>query len=149
MRPRVPLAAIFLLILVASCGGRPDVRVRVAGDTIPTVLASTSDGTACSTSIGDAFPQNVPLTIVRAPMPVKLEFEAGQGATEIRGAIYDRDAPPGNPTEEFTLQGDSGSYELRTPVVARTYRVLVNVRWSIVVAHGEVTHLFDLRVQPG
>jgi hypothetical protein len=135
--------------LLAACGGRPDVTVSVAGERVPMVLASTSEGTRCSTTISDGFPQNIPLMTVHAAMPVKLQFEAGQGATEIRGAIYDRDAPPGVPIEEFSLHGAGGSYEPRSLVVARTFRVLVNVRWSFVVTQGEVTHLFDFRVEPG
>jgi len=106
------------------------------------VLASSSEGTACSTSIGDAFPQGVPLTIVRAATPVALHFEAGQGATEIRGWIYDIAAPTttGGPNEEFTVPGRSGEYVSRSIVPNRTYRVLTNVRWSFLVTHGEVSH---------
>jgi len=80
-----------------------------------------------------------------------IRFEAGQGATEIRGWIYDVEAPSpsAGPTEEFTLQGTSGTYQPRSIVAARTYRILVNVRWSFVVMRGEQTHLFDLRAVPG
>ena len=114
------------------------------------VLASATEGTACSTSHGDAFPQNVPLTRVNGPTPVTLRVEADQG-NEIRGFIYDVDAPSpsGGPNEEFTLPGRSGTYETRSIVPGRTYRVLVNVGWSFVVTQGEVTHLFDFRVEPG
>jgi hypothetical protein len=112
-------------------------------------LASTSEGTACSTSIGDAFPQNLPLTTVRGPTAPVLRFEAGEGATEIRGAIYDLAAPPGGPIEEFTLSGRSGEFQPRSITPARTCRVLVNVLWSFVITHGEVTHLFEMRVEPG
>jgi hypothetical protein len=113
------------------------------------VLASTTEGTACSTSHGDAFPQNVPLTTVRGPTEPVLRFEAGEGATEIRGAIYDVAAPPGGPIEEFTLPGRSAEYQPRAIRPARTYRVLVNVVWSFVITHGEVTHLFEMRVESG
>jgi len=138
------------MILVASCGGRPGLNVSIANDTVPMVLGSTTEGTACSTSHGDAFPQNVPLTIVHGSASPTIRFEAGQGATEIRGWIYDIEAPSpsGGPTEEFTLQGTSGTYQPRSIVAARTYRILVNVRWSFVVTHGEETHLFDLRAVP-
>lgn len=114
------------------------------------VLASTSERTACSTSIGDAFPQNVPLTTVRAAKMPALRFEAGQSATGIRGWIYDVDSPTpsGGPIEEFTLPGRTGSYEPRSIVAARTYSVTVNVRWSLLVTRGEETHLFRVRVEP-
>jgi hypothetical protein len=149
MRSRLPLGVILLAILLASCGASPGVTVSIGGDVVPMALGSTSEGTACSTSIGDAFPQTLPLTIVRAALPLTLEFQAGQGASEIRGAIYDVDAPAasGGPNEEFTVAGRSGSYEARSVSAGRTYRVLVNVRWSFVVTHGEETHLFEVRVE--
>ena len=141
---------IFFAVLLASCGGRPGVTVSVGGQSVPTVLASTTEGTACSTSHGDAFPQNIQLTTVRGSMPMTIQVEADQAA-EIRGFIYDLDAPSpsGGPNEEFTLPGRSGSYEVRSIHPARTYQVLVNVRWSFVVTQGEVTHLFKFRVEPG
>jgi hypothetical protein len=114
------------------------------------VLASASEGTTCSTSHGDAFPENVPLTTIRATTPVALHFAAGQGATEMRGWIYDIAAPTatGEPNEEFTVPGRGGEYVLRSIVPNRTYRVVTNVRWSFLVTQGEVSHIFELRVQP-
>jgi hypothetical protein len=146
----MPLGAILTVILIAACGGRPEVSVSIAGQPVRMVLASASEGTACSTSHGDAFPQNVPLTTIRAATPVTLHFEAGQGATEIRGWIYDIAAPTatGGPNEEFTVPGRSGEYVLRSVVPNRTYRVVTNVRWSFLVTQGEVSHIFEMRVEP-
>ena len=123
--------------------------VTIAGATVPMVLASTTERTACSTSVGDAFPQNVPLTVVPRASPPTLHI-AAPGATEIRGAIYDVAAPSpsGGPMEEFTLPGGDGEHAFRSILPARTYRVIVNVGWSFVVAGGEVTYLFDLRQEP-
>jgi hypothetical protein len=151
MRSRLILCAILAAILLASCGARPGVNVWVAGQTVPMVLSSTTEGTGCSASHGDAFPQDVPLTTVRAPTPVTLRFEAGEGATEIRGWIYDVDAPTpsGGPIEEFTVPGRSGEHAARLIVPARVYRVIVNVRWSFVVTRGEETHVFRLLIQQG
>jgi hypothetical protein len=106
MRSRLWFSVILFAILLTSCGARPGVTVSMAGQVVPTVLASTSEGTACSTYIGDAFPRNLPLTTVRTPTPMTLHFEAGQGATEIRGWIYDDDAPTpsGRPIEEFNCR---------------------------------------------
>jgi|SRR5438045_6470378 len=148
MRSRLSFAVI--LFALASCSARPGVTVSIAGQVVPTVLGSTSEGTACSTSIGDAFPQNLPLTTVRAPMHMTLHFEAGQGATEIRGWIYDDDAPTpsGGPVEEFKLPGRSGTFEPRSIVASRTYSVTVNVVWSFLVTHGEETQLFRVRLEP-
>ena len=122
----------------------------MAGVAVPMVIASVSERTACSSSHGDAFPQNPPLTTGRAPTPVTLTFEAGQGATSIRGVIYDLDAPTpsGGPQEEFMVTGRTGAYTARSMVPGRTYQVLVNVPWSFVVTGGEETHLFRLRVEP-
>jgi hypothetical protein len=147
---RWKLAAILVAVLLASCGGRPGVAVSVAGATVPMVVSSVTQRTACSSSHGDAFPQDPPLTIVRAPMPVKLNFEAGQGATSIRGWIYDVDAPTpsGGPQEEFLVPGRTGAHTARSIVPGRTYQVLVNVPWSFFVTGGEETHVFRLRVEP-
>jgi hypothetical protein len=115
------------------------------------VLGSTTEGTACSTSHADAFPQNVPLTTVRRAAPLTILFEAGQAATEIRGWLYDVDAesrPTGVPIEEFKLSGRSGAFEPRSLFASRTYSITVNVVWSFVVTHGEETHLFRLRIEP-
>src|SRR2546428_11244883 len=150
MGSRLPLGVFLVAILLASCGGRPGVTVSIGGVVVPMALGSTSEGRACSSSIGDYFPGTLPLTIVRAALPLTLEFEAGQGASEIRGAIYDVDAPAasGGPNEEFNVAGRSGSYMARSVTAGRTYRVLVNVRWSFVVTHGEETHLFEVRLEP-
>lgn len=147
---RLALAAILIAILLASCGGRPGVTVSIAGETVPMVVSSTTEGMPWSTVHSDSFPRDVPLTTVRTPTPVMLHFEAGQGATQIRGWIYDLDAPSpsGGPIEQFTLPGRSGAHETRSIVPARTYRVLVNVVWSFLVTRGEETHIFRMRVEP-
>jgi len=125
------------------------VTVSIAGTTVPTVLASTTEGTACSTSHGDAFPQELPLTTLHAPTYVMLQFEAGQGATQIRGWIYEGEGPSlSGPIEEFALPGRSGTYQPRSIFISRTYSVTVNVVWSFFVTQGEETHLFRLRVEP-
>ena len=113
------------------------------------VLASTSRITAWGYGEqGDAFPAELPLSTVRASTPVTLTFDAGQGASEIRGWLYDKDAPSatGAPTEEFSLPGRSGSYTSRTIVAGRTYEVLVNVKWTGLLVQGEETHAFRLTV---
>ena len=144
------LAVIVLAIVLASCGGAPNVTVTIAGVTVPMVLASTSVRTGCSGEVGDAFPRDVPLTTVRTPTPVVIHVEAGQGTTGTRGWIYDVDAPTasGGPLEEFALSGRTGDHTSKWIVTARTYTVVVNVMWSALVTEGEVTHIFRLRVEP-
>ena len=143
------LIAIVVGVVLVSCGGRPGVAVTVAGVTVPMVLASVSERTLWSSSHGDAFPRDFPLITVRAPTPVTLTFEAGQGATSIRGVIYDLDAPTpsGGPQEEFTVTGRTGAHMSRSIVPGRTYQVLVNVPWSYVATGGEETHIFRLHVE--
>lgn len=63
---------------------------------------------------GDDSPQRIPLTTIRTSTPVSLRFDTGQGATDIRGMIYDMDSPSGGPIEEFALPGRVGTHEART-----------------------------------
>jgi hypothetical protein len=114
-------------------------------------LGSTTEGTACSSSHGDGFPEDIPMTTVRHATPLTINFEAGQGATEIRVWIYEVDVhsqPIGVPIEEFKLSARSGAFAPRSMLASRTYSVSVNVVWSFVVTRGEETHLFRLRIEP-
>src|SRR5437773_10358496 len=88
MRSRLPLGVLLVAVLLASCDGRPGVAVSIGGERVPMVLASTTEGTACSTSHGDAFPQLAPLPTVRAATPVALHFEADPGATQTPGRSH-------------------------------------------------------------
>jgi hypothetical protein len=146
----LPLGAVVLAILIASCGASPGVSVSIASEPIPMVLASTTNRVGCTSEHGDAFPQQVPLTTIRTSAPVTLKFEAGSGANEIRGAIYDVKSPStlGGPIEEFLVRGPVGTYEARTIVPGRTYQILVNVVWSFVVTSGEESHLFRVTIEP-
>jgi len=149
IRSRLPLATIIAAVLLASCGGRPSVTISIAGQLVNTTLTSTTETTGCTTSHGDG-PFDRTLTTVRALTPVTLTVEAGQSATGIRGWIYDvdRPTPSGGPMEEFTLPGRRGVYDPRSIVPARTYEVVVNVTWSMLITRGEVTHAFRVRVEP-
>lgn len=126
IRSRVPLAAILLTILVASCGGRPSVTVMVAGEIVPTQVVSTMEGTPCSAKIGDGpFPTLAP-TIVREPTPLAIRVDAEPGS-QIRGRIYEIDTstpvmrllPASGPLEEFTLTSGV-TYQSRSIVATRT-----------------------------
>jgi hypothetical protein len=90
-----------------------------------------------------------PLSVIRTSAPVTLRFAAGEGATEIRGWVYDTDRPSlsGGPIEEFSLPGRTGAYEPRAIAAGRTYEVVVNVKWSGLLVHGEETHAFRLRLE--
>ncbi len=146
-RSALPLAAILVAVVVASCGARPGVTVTIDGQPVPMVPSSTTERVACRTAHGDGPPDR-PLTTVRLQPPVIIRFAAGPGATRLRGWIYDTEAPRGGPIEEFTLPGRGGSYEPREVISGRTYDFLVNAEWSFVVASGEETHAFRLRIEP-
>jgi hypothetical protein len=152
IRSRGPLAGILLAIIVASCGGRPSVTVRVAGEIVPTQIGSSLDGTPCSTTVRDA-PFLPPVTIVREPTPLEIRVDADPGY-EISGWIYEMDAsapvprllPASGPLEEFTLVSGE-AYRSRSIVAARTYAVMVNVERSALGFRSEVSHLFGVRVE--
>lgn len=147
---RLGLAAIIAAALAVSCTAQPGLSVTVGSTSVTLVRSSTSTTVGCRGEHGDAFPQQIPLTTVRSSLPVTVQFEAGSPATEIRGVVYDEDTPlpGGGPIEEFALLDRAGSYGLQAIQHGRTYRVSVNVRWSLVVSHGEESHLFRLRVDP-
>ena len=114
------------------------------------VLSSTSRITAwVAGEVGDYFPREIPVTTVRTSLPVMLKVEAGQGASVIRGWLYDKETPTptGGPSEEFNLPGRTGAYAARTIVVGRTYEIVVNVMWSGLLVSGEVTHVFRVKVE--
>ncbi len=147
---KLPFVALLVGILVASCGGQPGISVTIATQQVPTVLSSTTTRTGCTTEHGDAaFPQDLAVTSVRSSTPLSLRFEAGAGATEIRGWIYELDASKhlSGPIEEFTLPGRIGTYDARTIAFGRTYQIVVNVKWSALVSQGEETRAFRLTVE--
>ncbi len=144
------IASLFLASLLSGCGSQPGVTITVGTQSIPMVLRSTSRITAWGQGEhGDAVPMDIPLTIVRASLPLTLQIEAGQGASLVKGWLYDKAAPTptGGPTEEFTLPGRTGTYSLRTVVAGRTYEVIVNVVWSGFLVRGEETRAFRLKIE--
>jgi hypothetical protein len=154
VRMRGSLAATLLAILAASCGGRPSVTIMVAGEIVPTQVVSTTEGTPCSTKHGDGpFPTLAP-TIVREPTPLAIRVDAEPGS-EIRGRIYEIDTsaptmqllPASGPLEQFTLTSGV-NYPSRSIVATRTYQVSVDVSRSVLGFRSEVTHAFNVRVQP-
>jgi len=94
IRGRLPLAAILVAILLASCG-RPGVALRIAGvnDALPGLDSSYCQSAGCTGTCGD-YPTLAPLLVqVRVTPPVTLEVRADSGVTEIHG-----DRPPGTAT---------------------------------------------------
>jgi hypothetical protein len=144
---RRPLAAMLLAILAASCSpGRASVTVAIAGETVPTQIASTTETTPCSGAHGDG-PAPAQVTIVRASTPITIRVDVEPSA-EIRGLIYDIESPTssGGPLEEFRLSG-SGTHQSRSIVGSRTYQILVNAERSLLGFRSEVTHAFRVRLE--
>ena len=148
-RSRAPLAAILLAIVVASCTSRPGITASVGDTAVETVLVSQTDRTLCSATHGDAFPQTIPLTTVRGSLPITLRLASGGQVAQLRGWIYDDvgGRPAGSPIEEFTVRGGGGEYASTVMRHGRTYNVLVNASWSLVVSGGEESRAFRLRVE--
>jgi hypothetical protein len=145
----VSVAALLIATLLGACGSQPDLTVSVGSQRLPIVLTSASKVTGWwSGETGDAFPMDIPLSTLRAVAPLTLQFDAGQGASDINVWLYDKDAPSSSgPTDEFVLHGRTGTYAPRTISVGHTYEILVNVKWSGLLVHGEVTHVFRLKLE--
>lgn len=145
---RLPLGAILLGILFASCGGEPGMSVSVGGENVPTIRTSDVHRTACSAVTSDAVVGEIPLKSL-AGRPL-LTLTAAGGTTGFRGWIYDVEdgRPSGTPIEEFSVAGASGSYQPRTMKAGRTYEIAVNAEWSFIVTGGSETRIFRLLVEP-
>ena len=143
------LVALLFGILVASCGGAPGITVTVGDQAISTVLASTSTRTVCSGTVGDWPAPTFAPTSVRGSVPLSIRLEAGPGATEMRGWVYELDASNEvrGPIEEFSVLGRSGLIAPRTIVAGRSYQVLVNIKWSALITQGEETRVFRVKVE--
>jgi hypothetical protein len=149
MRLVLPATALLATVLTA-CGSQPGISVSAGTQSIPMVAMSTTRITGWWLGEhGDAAWVERPLSVIRTSAPVTLRFAAGEGATEIRGWVYDTDRPSlsGGPIEEFSLPGRTGAYEPRAIAAGRTYEVVVNVKWSGLLVHGEETHAFRLRLE--
>jgi hypothetical protein len=104
IRGRLPLAAILVAILLASCG-IPGVALRITGvnESLPGLDSSYCQSGGCTTTCGDYPTLTPPLVQVRATPPVTLEVRADSGVTEIHGDIWEGDTVSGRPIETFTL----------------------------------------------
>ncbi|HET8567833.1 MAG TPA: hypothetical protein VFM93_02460 [Candidatus Limnocylindria bacterium] len=141
------VALLLLAVVATACAERPDVSVTVGGGPAALALASETQRTVFSYDHGDAFPRDVPLTVVRASGSVDIAVVA-RAATEVKGWIYDEDlpTPSGGPIDEFAFQGSAGTHTTRGVVPFRTYRVLVNARSDALLTGHDVTYVLRFRV---
>jgi len=109
----LPLVLVLAAVLAASCGAPPSVSVSIGTEQLTMVRSSSTRSFIGGSEHGDAFPQQIPVTTIRTSTPVGLRFDTGQGATDIRGWIYDLDSPSpsGGPIEAFALPGRVGTHE--------------------------------------
>src|SRR5258705_9810713 len=96
LRGRLPLAAILVAILLASCG-RPGVALRIVGvnESLRGLESSYCQSGGCSSTCGDYPVLAPPVVQVRVTPPVTLEVRADSGVTEIHGDIWEGDTISG------------------------------------------------------
>jgi hypothetical protein len=149
LRLRLPLAAILLAILVASCG-RPVVTLRIAGvdEAVPGLDSSYCQSGACTGTCGD-YPTPAPALVpVRVAPPVTLEVAAGAGVTEIRGEIWEGDTMSGRAIEAFTLAGASARHASQAMASGHRYYIYLDIRWSLPLNSGGQGHAFRVEILP-
>ena len=149
MRPRLPLAAILVAILFASCG-RPGVTLRIAGvnEALPGLDSSYCQSGACTGTCAD-YPTPAPALVqVRVISPVTLEVQADSGVTEIHGNIWEGDTLSGRPIEAFTLAGPSARHISQAMASGHRYYIYIDIRWSLPLNSGGQGHAFRLEILP-
>lgn len=149
LRPRLPLAAILVAILLASCG-RPGVTLRIAGvnEALPGLDSSYCQSGGCTTTCGD-YPTPAPALVqVRVTAPVTLEVQADSGVTEIHGNIWEGDTLSGRPIEAFTLAGPSARHVSQAMASGHRYYIYIDIRWSFPLNSGGQGHAFRVEILP-
>jgi hypothetical protein len=149
LRSRLPLAAILLAVLLASCG-MPGVTLRVSSvnAALPGLEGSYCQSGGCSGSCGDYGPLVPKLVQVRVTPPVTLEIQTAPGVTEIHGDIWEGDALSGRPLEAFVLAGQSGRYVSQVMAPGHRYYISIDIRWSLPLNTGGQAHFFRVEVLP-
>ena len=145
----MPLAAILVAILLASCG-RPGVTLRIAGvnDALPGLESSYCQSGGCSTTCGDYPTPAPPLLPVRVTAPVTLEVKADPSVTEIHGDIWEGDTLSGRPIESFALAGPSAEHVSQAMASGHRYYIYIDIRWSLPLNSGAQGHAFRVEILP-
>jgi hypothetical protein len=149
LRRRLPLAAVLLAVLLASCG-MPGVTLRISGanEALPGLQGSYCQSGGCSGSCGDYGPLVPTLVQVRVTPPVTLEVQTGSGVTEIRGEIREGDSLSGSPIEAFVLAGQSARYVSQVMAPGHRYYIFLDVHWSLPLNTGGRAHFFRVELLP-
>jgi len=140
---------VLLLVLLASCSlPRPTVGLAIAGTNVPASReGSYCQSGGCSGVCGDTTAPTAPLTAVRAPAPIRLDFSGGAEINQIHGDIWQGETMIGQPLETFDLGVAQRSY---TSLKMREgkYYLLVSVRWSRVTDSGDTSFAFAVAITP-
>ena len=149
LRGRLPLAAILVAILLASCG-IPGVALRIAGvnESLPGLDSSYCQSGSCTTTCHDYPTLSPPLVQVRVTPPVTLEFRADSGVTEIRGDIWEGDTVSGRPIETFTLTGHIARYGSQAMASGHRYYIVIDIHWSLPLNTGGQGHVYRVELLP-
>ena len=149
MKHRIPLVAVLVLVLLASCGlPRPTVGLAIAGTNVPgSREGSYCQSGGCSGVCADGPAPTAPLTVVRATSPVRLDFFGGGEITQIHGDIWQGEAMNGQPLESFDLRGNERSYSPQLMRDGRFY-LLVSLGWSRVTDRGDTSVAFLVEIVP-
>ena len=149
LRGRLPLAAILVAILLASCG-MPGVALRIAGvnDALPGLDSSYCQSVGCTGTCGDYPTLAPPLVPVHVTPPVTLEIRADSGVTEIHGDIWEGDTVSGRPIEAFVLAGQSAKYVSQAMAPGHRYYIFLDVHWSLPLNTGGRAHFFRVELLP-
>ena len=148
-RGRVPLAAILVAILLASCG-RPGVTLRIAGvnDALPGLESSYCQSGGCSNMCADYSTPVPPLRQVRVTTPVTLELSADPGVTDILGDIWEGDTLSGRPLESFTVVAPRGKHVSQAMVSGHRYYIYIDINWSLPFNSGGQGRAFRVEILP-
>ena len=149
VRGRLPLAAILVAILLASCG-RPGVALRIAGvnDALPGLDSSYCQSGGCTGTCGDYPVLFPPIVQVRVTPPVTLEIRADSGVTEIHGDIWEGDTVSGQPVETFTLAGQTARFVSQAMAPGHRYYIAIDIHWSLPLNTGGQGHVYRVEVLP-
>jgi hypothetical protein len=108
---------------------RPTVGLAIAGANVPASREGTyCQSGGCSGVCVDTVAPTAPLTAVRAPAPIQLDFSGGAEINHVHGDIWQGETMSGQPLETFDLGAGQRSYTSQR-MREGTY-LLVSLRWS-------------------
>jgi hypothetical protein len=138
------LAAVTAVVVVfALCARpRPDVGLTISGTIVHGSTGNCSDGAACP-------PPVAPLTLVRATIPVRLDFVVGDEVDQISAAVWQGETMTGTTIEGFTtLEGGARSHTSAQLKPSGRCYIIANIRWSRFLDRGIRSRAFLVEIVP-